>query len=216
MSEGSDMDLPQHWDDAYRARDEDALTWFEAVPEVSLRLVRQHLPRGGTMIDVGAGASRLVDHVLDERRGHVTVLDLSPEALALTRERLGQHANEVSFVVTDIRNWTPDRAYDLWHDRAVFHFLTDTADQRRYLETLDASLRPGGTAIISTFDLTGPEQCSNLPVQRYSPETLDARIEQLMPGLLTLVRSEQHTHHTPKGNTQTFQISVYRKKEIPT
>ena len=207
------MDLPQHWNDAYRTRGENALTWFEEVPTIALRLVRQYLPQGRAMIDVGGGASRLVDHVLDERRASVTVLDLSAEALAIARERLGQRAGEAFLVVADIRNWTPDRIYDLWHDRAVFHFLTDPGDQKRYLETLEKTLRPGGIAIIATFDLAGPEQCSNLPVQRYSPETLAARVEHLMPGLLTPVQSEHHTHRTPKGNTQSFQISVFRKKE---
>jgi ubiquinone/menaquinone biosynthesis C-methylase UbiE len=207
------MDLQQHWNDAYRARGEGALTWFEEVPTVALRLLRQYLPQGRAMIDVGGGTSRLVDHVLDERRASMTVLDLSAEALAIARERLGQRAGEASLVVADVRNWTPDRIYDLWHDRAVFHFLTDPGDQKRYLETLEKSLRPGGIAIIATFDLAGPDRCSNLPVQRYSPETLAERAEHLMPGLLTLVQSEHHTHRTPKGNTQSFQISVFRKKE---
>jgi SAM-dependent methyltransferase len=201
---------------AYLARDEDALTWFQDVPEVSLRLVRRHLPRGGAMIDVGGGASRLVDHVLDEGPGAMTVLDLSAEALAITRARLGSRAAGVSLVVADVRAWTPDRAYDLWHDRAVFHFLTDPVDQRRYLETLGASLRPGGVAIIATFDLTGPERCSNLAVQRYSPETLTGQIDSLIPDLLIPVHAERHGHRTPKGDVQDFQVSIYRKKEAPT
>ncbi|WP_216366864.1 class I SAM-dependent methyltransferase [Halovulum dunhuangense] len=207
------MDLSQHWDKAYRARNEDALTWFENMPEASLRLVRDHLPEGGALIDVGAGASRLVDHLLADGHAALTLLDLSAEALAITKARLGAKAGQVSFVTADVREWAPDRTYDLWHDRAVFHFLTEPADQKRYLETLDETLRPGGIAIIATFGLTGPERCSDLPVQRYSPETLAGRVEELMPGMMTLVQSEHQTHRTPKGNTQSFQISVFRKKE---
>jgi len=210
------MDTSQHWDSAYLARDEDALTWFEEVPEVSLRLVRQYLPKGGAMIDAGGGASRLVDCVVGEGLGSITVLDLSAKALAITKERLGSRAAGVSLIVADVCSWTPDRARDLWHDRAVFHFLTDPADQRHYLETLAASLCPGGVVVMATFDLTGPERCSNLPVQRYSPETLTGQIDRLTPGLLTLVHSERHAHRTPKGNVQDFQISVYRKKDTST
>ena len=207
------MTLPDHWNATYASRAEVDLTWFEDVPEVSLHHVRRYLPQGGAMIDVGGGASRLVDHVLHERLGSVTVLDLSAEALAVTRGRLGALAGDVTFGVADVRAWTPDRAYDLWHDRAVFHFLTDPEDQRRYLETLAQSLRAGGVAIIATFDLTGPERCSGLPVQRYSPATLADRVERLMPGLLIPLASTKHAHVTPKGNTQDFQFSIFQKKE---
>ncbi|MFN2307936.1 MAG: trans-aconitate 2-methyltransferase [Paracoccaceae bacterium] len=207
------MDLKHHWNNAYVARAEDALTWFEDVPDVSLRLARAYLPKGGAMIDVGGGASRLVDHLLDEWPGPLTVLDLSAEALTIARTRLGDRSGRVDFITADVRTWTPDRAYDLWHDRAVFHFLTQPADQRRYLETLGAGLHPGGVAIIATFDLSGPERCSDLPVQRYSPETLSAQIDDLAPGLLVPIHAEHHVHRTPKGNVQNFQISIFRKKE---
>lgn len=209
------METPKHWDKAYLARNEDELTWFEQVPEVSLRLVHRHLPPSGAVIDVGGGVSRLVDYLLDEEPGAITVLDLSAEALAITSARLGSRVADVALIVADVRAWTPDRAYDVWHDRAVFHFLTDPADQLRYLETLRASLRPGGVAIIATFDLAGPERCSNLPVQRYSPETLSARINRLMPGVLAPVHAEHHAHRTPKGNVQNFQISIFQKRETP-
>lgn len=168
------------------------------------------------MIDVGGGTSRLVDHVLDEGLGAMTVLDLSSEALEITRARLGSHTVGVSLIVADICAWTPDRAYDLWFDRAVFHFLTAPLDQRHYLETLGASLRPGGVAVITTFDLTGPERCSNLPVLRYSPETLAGQIDSLIPDLLTPVHAERHAHRTPKSNVQNFQVSVYSKKDTRT
>ena len=207
------MDLSRHWNTAYTARRDTALTWFEPVPEVSLQLVRSWLPDGGALIDVGGGASRLVDHLLDAKPAALTLLDLSAEALAITGTRLGHQAARVTFVAADVRDWVPDRAYDLWHDRAVFHFLTEPADQQRYLNTLDATVRPGGVAIIATFDLDGPARCSDLPVQRYSPDTLARRIDDLAPGLFDGVHAAHHVHRTPAGNVQHFQISAFRKKE---
>lgn len=210
------MTLLDHWNAAYASRAEVDLTWFEDVPEVSLKYVRRYLPGGGAMIDVGGGASRLVDHVLQERLGSATVLDLSAEALAVARRRLGALAEDVTFGVADVRAWTPDRAYDLWHDRAVLHFLIETEDQRRYLATLSKSLRAGGVAVIATFDLTGPERCSSLPVQRYSPATLADRIESLMPSLLIPLSARHHTHVTPNGNTQNFQFSILPRTDTLT
>lgn len=207
------MDLSRHWNSVYASRDEARLTWFEDMPEMSLALVRQHLPPHGALIDVGGGASRLVDLVLDEEPGAISVLDLSAEALAITQARLGARASQVDFIVADLCAWTPDRTYDVWHDRAVFHFLTDPDDQQRYLDRLDKSLRPGGVAVIATFDLTGPDRCSNLPVQRYSPETLAAKMERLIPGRLVPVHALRHAHQTPGGHIQNLQISVFRKLE---
>ena len=147
------MNTTKHWDSAYGARGEKELTWFEDVPEMSLPLVRKYLLAGGAMIDVGGGASRLVDHVLKEQLSQVSVLDLSDAALTITRDRLGAPASAASFAQADILEWEPDRTHDLWHDRAVFHFLTDPEDQAKYVHTLLRALRPGGVAIIATFDL---------------------------------------------------------------
>ncbi len=207
------MSTNQHWDNAYTARDATALTWFEATPEASIRLVRQCLPAGGALVDIGGGSSALVDHCLDAGIGPVTVLDLSAEALAITRTRLGARARSANLVVGDVRDWTADRSYDLWHDRAAFHFLTDMEDRRRYLRTLDAALCPGGIAIISTFASTGPTTCSGLPVQRYAPSDLADTFDALAPGLLAPLQSELLAHETPKGAVQDFQISVFKKKE---
>jgi SAM-dependent methyltransferase len=201
-----------HWDSAYTARDATALTWYEETPEASLRLVQQMLPGGGALIDIGGGSSALVDHCLDAGIGPVTVLDLSEEALAITRDRLGDRADRATLVVDDVCDWTPDRVYDLWHDRAAFHFLTDIEDRRSYLRTLDAALRPGGVAIIATFAATGPQRCSGLPVQRYAPAELAETMAELAPGLLVPLRSELLAHTTPKGAVQDFQVSIFRKQ----
>lgn len=207
------MSTGEHWNSAYGARDAAALTWFEKTPDVSFRLVRQMLQDGGAVIDIGGGSSALVDHCLDAGIAPVTVLDLSAAGLAITRARLGARVDGVNLVVGDVRDWQPDKTYDLWHDRAAFHFLTDTEDRRRYLRTLDAALRPGGFAIISTFATDGRETCSGLPVQRYAPSELAAAIALLAPGLLCPFHSELLVHRTPKVATQDFQVSVFRKKD---
>lgn len=207
------MSTEDHWNAAYTARDPRALTWFEETPEASFRLVRRMLPTGGAVVDIGGGSSALADACVDAGIGPVTVLDLSAEALAITRARLGPRADRVNLIVGDVRDWVPDRAYDLWHDRAAFHFLTNPEDRRRYLRTLDVALRPGGVAIISTFGATGPESCSGLPVQRYAPADLAATLDQLSPGLLQPVHAELLVHRTPKGATQDFQVSVFRKTD---
>lgn len=209
------MSSEDHWNAAYTARDAHALTWFEQTPDASFRLVRRMLPTGGSVVDIGGGSSALADACVDAGIGPVTVLDLSAEALAITRARLGPRADKVNLIAGDVRDWVPDRIHDLWHDRAAFHFLTEPEDRRRYLRTLDAALRPGGVAIISTFGATGPERCSGLPVQRYAPTELAETLDRLAPGLLLPIYAELLVHRTPKGATQDFQVSVFRKSDGP-
>ncbi|MEI4197371.1 class I SAM-dependent methyltransferase [Roseovarius sp. E0-M6] len=201
----------EHWDDVYGARPEDALTWFEATPALSLDLVREHLQPGEPFIDIGAGASRLVDALLAEGFGPLAVLDLSPSALAVSRQRLGPRGDAVQWIEADITTWKSDREYAVWHDRAVFHFLTGTEDRARYACALAQALRPGGTAIIATFADDGPEMCSGLPVVRYAPEELTQELDRLLPGRFEMLDARRHMHITPKGNRQSFQYSVFCK-----
>lgn len=200
-----------HWNGVYGAHDEDALTWFESVPEQSIELIRDSVKPGDPVIDVGAGSSRLVDSLLDDELGPVTVLDVSEKALKTTRARLGTKADRVEWVVADITKWQSTQTFALWHDRAVFHFLTDRDDRDAYVRTMHEALRPKGIAIIATFAEDGPEKCSGLPVVRYSPDTLAQTLEELVPGGFEPVESRRHVHITPKGNRQAFQISVFRK-----
>lgn len=203
----------EYWDDVYGARSENALTWFEATPAVSLDLVREHLQPGEAFIDIGAGASRLVDALLAEEFGPITVLDLSEAALAVSRYRLGARADAVQWIEADITTWQPERDYAVWHDRAVFHFLTAAEDRAGYARALSNALRPGGIAIIATFADNGPEMCSGLPVARYAPEELAQELDRLLPGRFEMLEARRHMHITPKGNRQSFQYSVFQKTD---
>ncbi|MGH8415230.1 MAG: class I SAM-dependent methyltransferase, partial [Gammaproteobacteria bacterium] len=175
-------------------------------PEISLELIRTAgVRKTDALIDVGGGASRLVDALLAEGFTDVSVLDVAEPALLKAKTRLGHFATQVHWITEDITQWQPRRKYRLWHDRAVFHFLTDAAERAAYRKNLETALLPGGTAIIASFSLEGPERCSGLPVQRYSPDTLAA---ELGPRLkLTEQRAEAHL--TPAGRTQHFQYSVF-------
>lgn len=208
------MTDPGHWDAVYDAREEDRLTWFEAEPVLSRELIDTHAAPGGSVIDVGGGASRLVDVLLGQGRA-VTVLDLSAGALAASRERLGPDAARAEWRAGDVTDFAPDRTWDVWHDRAVFHFLTEPEARAGYVRAMEASLAPGGIAIVMTFAPDGPETCSSLPVERYSPESLRAEIDRLAPGAFAPVTQGRHVHRTPLGREQAFQFSVLQKLPEP-
>lgn len=202
----------EHWDGVYGARSEDELTWFEATPSISLEFVGLYLRPGDALIDIGAGASRLVDALLDKGFSPLTVLDLSGSALEVSRQRLGDRGNGVNWIEADVTTWQPDRDYAVWHDRAVFHFLTDAEARTAYAQAMCQALRRDGVAIIATFADDGPEKCSGLPVVRYAPEELEQELTRLVPGQFEMISSLRHMHITPKGNRQSFQYSVFRKK----
>ena len=203
------MDRKQHWEDVYRQKADDTVSWFQVHPDVSLELIRAaRLAPSDPVIDVGGGASRLVDHLLAAGHTDLTVLDISEAALERAGARLGKAALKVNWLVADITAWKPRRVYRLWHDRAVFHFLTEPADRVAYRRALDAALAPSGTAIMASFALDGPERCSGLPVQRYSSASLAAELGagyKLQHG-----RSEDHV--TPQTRIQRFQYSVFERQ----
>lgn len=204
----SDLVDRRHWDEAYVQKGEAGVSWFEETPTVSLDLIKALSGPKDSLIDVGGGASRLAAHALRLGFGHVAMLDLSWESIARSHAGMGSEADRVEWIVANVTTWKPGRRYDVWHDRAAFHFLTDEADRAAYVETLNAALSDTGQAIIATFALDGPERCSGLPVQRYSPETL---VETLGPRF-TLVNSVRHEHQTPWGSTQAFQFSVLARE----
>jgi SAM-dependent methyltransferase len=175
---------------------------------MSLRLIAATgLAGSAPVIDVGGGASVLVDGLLEAGFTDVTVLDLSGAALAASRARLGRSAGSVRWIEADItRADLPPRSFDLWHDRAVFHFLTDRADRQAYLRVLRHALRPGASVVIATFAEDGPERCSGLPVRRYAPSQLHAELGDDFEWLA----SEREEHVTPGGVLQQFQYSLFR------
>ena len=202
------MDRRAHWDETYTIKADSQVSWFQETPEPSLTLIKTAAPsHKAAIIDIGGGASRIVDHLLAAGYDDLSVLDLSSVALEQSRARLGPRADNVSWIVADITQWQPPRQWEVWHDRAVFHFLTDPAAQESYLAALKRGTRPGSAVIIATFALDGPERCSGLPVQRYSPATLAGRLG----GDFALHAAQTETHPTPFGTTQRFSFAAFRR-----
>lgn len=198
---------PAHWDKVYTTKADDSVSWFEQSPTVSLELIEAAGIGLGSIIDIGGGTSRLVDVLLATGHRHVAVLDLSAQALEIAKARLGPLASAVEWIVGDVTQWQPVRRFDLWHDRAAFHFLTKPDAQAAYAKTLDSALNPGGVAIIGTFAPDGPEKCSGLPVARHDA----ASIGKVLGPDFTLVDERRHDHVTPGGSVQKFQFSSFRK-----
>jgi SAM-dependent methyltransferase len=204
----SDSSRDAHWENVYRTKGEQEVSWFQETPSTSLELIRSiGATRHSAVIDIGGGASRLVDALVAEGYQAVTVLDLSESALAAAKARLGPTAARVTWIVADVTKWKPIQRYDVWHDRAAFHFLTDAADRSAYVDCLREALRPGGYAIIATFALDGPERCSELPVIRYDAASLG----EVLGADFNLIETRRHDHQTPMGGTQRFQFSVFRR-----
>ncbi len=197
-----------HWDSAYSTKG-DNVSWYQTGQTPSFELIKASAPmRSVSIIDIGAGASRLADNLLIAGYSDLTLLDISEVALSRTRDRIGAAANNVAFIVADITRWKPSRPWDIWHDRAVFHFLTDSGAQDAYIGALKQGTVPGSTVILSTFAMTGPEKCSGLPVQRYSADTLAAR---LGPDFALYTKGTEQ-HHTPFQTTQDFIYAGFHRK----
>jgi SAM-dependent methyltransferase len=195
------MDRKQHWEHVFETRGQEEVSWFEALPEMSLRLLEAAGLNANTcVLDVGGGDSRLVDHLAARGLDCLAVLDVSGAALARARMRLGVRAAIPTWLEADVAGEWTLKPMDIWHDRAVFHFLASADDRQRYRLHLLQTLKPGGSAIVATFSLDGPDRCSGLPVQRYSPDTLAA---QLGPEL-AIIEALPYIHTTPWGSRQSF------------
>lgn len=199
---GESMDRKHHWEQVYETKPADSVSWFQLHAELSLDLIRKAAPdRHSAVIDVGGGASTLVDDLLADGYADLSVLDLSGAALEVARKRLGDASHQVTWIEGDITQvHLPRHRYDLWHDRAVFHFLTDADDRRAYVAQVLRAVRPGGHVIVASFAEDGPEKCSGLPVMRYSPDALHAQFG----AAFKLVGHEREAHHTPAGKEQLF------------
>ena len=203
-------DAERHWQRVYLERDASTVSWFEDSPIASLELLeRAHLTNSSSLIDVGGGASALIDALLARGCEHLTVLDISSAALDVSRARLGAAAERVTWLAADITTARlPVAAYDVWHDRAVFHFLTDPSSRAAYVTALKNSLRPNGHALIATFAPDGPLKCSGLETVRYNEATL---LEVLGTDQFTLLEGRLVQHITPSGGTQIFTYALFRR-----
>ncbi len=199
----------EHWEAVYRAKGETGVSWFQEEPRLSVELIRSFAPaRGGRIIDVGGGASVLVNWLLDHPFREVAVLDVSETALGKAKARLGERAGRVRWIVADVTEAPGLGTFDLWHDRAVFHFLTDPTDRSRYVNLARRTVREGGHLIIATFADDGPKRCSDLDVGRYNANSLASELGEGF----SLVRESGETHTTPWGTSQAFFYGVFRRQ----
>lgn len=202
------MKRRQHWDHIYQTRDPERVSWHQPRAVVSLERIESACPdRRSPILDVGGGASTLVDHLLDAGYEAVGVLDVSPTALELARARLGSRAERVEWFAADVTRFTSPHAWDLWHDRAVLHFLLEESDRAAYRAALLSALAPGGHVVVATFGPEGPTRCSGLDVQRYGVDELG----RVLGPAFDVVSSELQTHTTPDGAHQQFLYASFRR-----
>lgn len=202
------MDTKAYWENVYSSKETNAVSWFQPHANLSLQLIRETgIAPNAAIIDVGGGASILVDDLLVAGFSNLTVLDLSSAALTAAQARLGRHAMRVQWIEANITTADlPNQTYDIWHDRAVFHFLTTPEDRQAYLNLVQRSVKKGGHVMIATFAEDGPTQCSGLPVVRYSVPALQAELG----SNFTLIRSQEELHDTPFNTTQKFIYCLFQ------
>lgn len=203
------MNQRDHWNSIYTKNPAEKVGWYKPHLDLSLKWIREiGVPKDAAVIDIGGGASTLVDDLLDEGYKFLTVLDISEKALLLNKTRLGDRADQISWIEGDINSIDlPANQYDLWHDRAVFHFLTTSEKQILYKANLKKALRPGGHLIIGTFSPEAPPTCSGLPVQRYSADDL----QEVLGDQFELIRCEKSLHITPGGVEQMYLYGAFVK-----
>ncbi len=198
-----------HWEHVYSSKDPTEVSWYQGASQLSLQMIAATgVESGGAIIDVGGGASTLVDNLLDSGYSDVTVLDIASAALERSRARLGDAAKKITWIEQDILHFEPNRSFKLWHDRAVFHFLTEKNQQRHYADLLLKAVEPGGHVILATFGPDGPERCSGLPVQRYSTEELSGLLEPAFE----LQAQDLEEHKTPGGSVQQFLYTCWQAR----
>jgi ubiquinone/menaquinone biosynthesis C-methylase UbiE len=204
------FNVKHHWENVYQGKKPAEVSWYQTDPIISLEMIAlTGIGHAGKIIDVGGGASILVDKLLDKGFQNPTILDISFKALDHAKGRLGKRAGSVNWVEADILQAELPYIYDLWHDRAVFHFLTSLEDRKKYIKMMEKAVRPGGHVIIATFALEGPLKCSGLQVERYSPEKLQHELgDQFL-----LVKNVEEVHITPLQTKQKFIYCYFRKEE---
>lgn len=199
-----------HWENIYDTKKFTEVSWYQPKPEVSLNYIAESgLGKDAHIIDVGGGDSYLVDFLLSEGYSNISVLDISEKALERAKERLGSNATEVKWVVSDAARFEPEEKYDIWHDRAAFHFLTNETDIENYLKIIEKSIKPGGFVIIGTFSDKGPAKCSGIEIKQYSVEDMS----KLLSPAFEQVGCKNLDHTTPTGSVQNFTFCWWRKRE---
>lgn len=198
-----------HWETIYQTKNTTQVGWFQSLPLVAIQIIFEvNVPKNASIIDVGAGDGVLVDWLLENEYLEVTVMDISDSALQKAKNRLGGPASKVNWEVSDIVEFEPKRKFDFWHDRAVFHFLTDPKDQQTYRRLAVDSIPLGGYLLVMTFSKSGPQTCSGLPVQQYEV----ADLEEFFSQEFELVRSMNYDHFTPSGTAQNYSVGLFRRK----
>lgn len=201
------MDRTQHWENVYQTKNSTEVSWYEPDPKQSLDLILQVAGESrGRVLDVGGGQAFLVDRLLDAGFAHVAVLDISKTAIEATKARLGDLASRVEWIVADITHCDSLGEFEVWHDRAVFHFITDADDRKHYVDVLKQSLPIGGHFIVGTFAKGGPEKCSGLPICQYDKDRMQAELGPRFE----LVECSEYLHTTPTGKPQQFFFGIYK------
>ncbi|MEN8170151.1 MAG: class I SAM-dependent methyltransferase [Pseudomonadota bacterium] len=197
----------RHWEQVYQSKESTEVSWYQEYPGQSVQMIEKAVSSpDDAIIDVGGGASVLVDSLLQKGYSRPAVLDISAAALKCAQQRLCEQANKVEWFASDVTAFEPPHRFLLWHDRAVFHFLTDNADREKYLAVLRKALEPNAHLVIATFAEDGPEMCSGLPVERYDSE----KIVQTLGGEFELLEKHTETHTTPAGGEQKFNYFLFR------
>lgn len=200
--------IKDHWEKVYSTKQPHEVSWTQENPKTSLEFIHSfNLPKQASIIDIGGGDSKLVDKLLDEGYENITVLDISEHALQRAKERLGEKANKVNWVVSDITEFKTYKVFDLWHDRATFHFLTTLEQINKYLERAKKNIRNNGFLTIGTFSETGPNKCSGLEIRQYSEETLQQQLKEGFKKLKCITEN----HRTPFDTLQNFLFCSFKK-----
>ena len=208
QEKASAYDPKEHWESIYQTKKSNEVSWYQEKPETSLNLISEtNVDKNAKIIDIGAGASKLVDNLLTLGFRNITALDVSSSALNIAKKRLGDRADNVKWVVSDLREFETNDKYDIWHDRAVLHFLTEEEDTNKYVERVKQVLKPNGYLIVSTFSEKGPKKCSGLYIKQYSKDSMKKLFSDFK-----YVKSFEEEHLTPLGASQIFMFNVFRKR----
>jgi SAM-dependent methyltransferase len=211
QSDMVDTDRKAHWENIYQSKDLKDVSWYQPVPQTSLNYLKEFkIPKTDKIIDVGGGDSFFVDHLLDLGYVDITVLDISATALEKAKQRLGNRANKVKWIVSDAATFMPTEKYDFWHDRAAFHFLTKENEINSYINTIQNNLEPNGVLIIGTFSELGPKRCSGIEIKQYSETSMTEQFKLYFEKINCLTVD----HKTPFDTLQNFTFCSFKKAKL--